>query len=302
MDIAKTSVSIERLAISFSLTLEAENKSVRTRNGYLESLTLFQRFLADSGHSGIIGDVQRSEIEMYLADLFSRGRTASTVATRYKGLRQFFNWALADGEITENPMANMKPPIIPESPVPVVTEDEMRRLIKCCTGTTFEDRRDLAIILLLVDTGIRRSECANLKVGDVDLTERSALVLGKGRRPRAVRFGAKTARAVDRYLRIRDAHPLGDTAHLWLGQRSRGFTDIALRQMLERRGMEAGIPNLHAHRFRHSFAHQYLASGGNEGDLMQLTGWKSRQMLNRYGASVAAERARANYESPADRL
>jgi integrase len=65
--------------------------------------------------------------------------------------------------------------------------------------------------------------------------------------------------------------------------------------MMERRGIQAGIPGLHPHQLRHTFAHEYLAEGGNEGDLMMLAGWKSRQMLGRYGASAAAQRARDAY-------
>jgi site-specific recombinase XerD len=97
-------------------------------------------------------------------------------------------------EILANPMAKMKPPIIPEQPVPVVAEDGLRRLLATCAGKSFEDRRDTALILLLVDVGSRRAELMGLTVDDVDFDLDVLLVLGKGgRRERALPFGRKSA-------------------------------------------------------------------------------------------------------------
>ena len=97
-------------------------------------------------------------------------------------------------------MAKMKPPKVPEVPVPVLTDDDLRRLLAACEGRAPEDRRDMAVLRLFLDSGMRLWELTNLKVGDLDLDARVAIVMGKGRRPRACPFGAKTASALDRYL------------------------------------------------------------------------------------------------------
>jgi len=116
-------------------------------------------------------------------------------------------------------MANMSAPPIPDVPVPILGEDALRRLLKACDGSEFADRRDHAMIRLLIDCGLRRAELAGVQVGDVDFEHECVIVMGKGRRPRAVPFGAKTARALDRYLRDRARQPRASSTALWLGPR-----------------------------------------------------------------------------------
>ncbi len=177
----------------------------------------------------------------------------------------------------------MKRPIVPEQPVPVVPEDGLRRLLATCAGKTFEDRRDTALILLLVDVGPRRAELMGLKVSDVYFDLDVLLVLGKGRRERALPFGRKSAVALDRYLRARVRHKGAGLPWLWLGLQGR-LTDSGLLQMFRRRGQDAGLPGLYPHQLRHTFAHEWLAQGGSETDLMH-------QAASNLGTTVEAARS-----------
>jgi site-specific recombinase XerD len=282
-------------AAAFDHHLDAEGKSPATRDAYTKATTQLEGFLARQGMPLVVGSIRREHIESFLIHMRERGMAPATVAQRYRSIQQFFKFLLAEGEIRETPLRNISPPKVPDNPPPVVTLDEMRSLLRTCDGTTFADRRDAAILSLFYDSGMRRAEMAGIRVSDLDQAAKSVTVTGKGRRQRTVRYGPDMARTLDRYLRRRAEHHFADSDLLWLGERG-PLSVFGIEQVVQRRAQNAGLPHVHCHLFRHAFADSYLSSGGNEGDLMQLAGWRSRQMVDRYARAVAADRARRNYD------
>jgi integrase/recombinase XerD len=200
-------------------------------------------------------------------------------------------------------MARLHPPKVTDKLVPVFTSGELSALQKTCAGRTFAQRRDAAIIAVFRATGIRLAELAAIHYdpddthrSDIDLWQREITVWGKAGKPRIVRFSHPAAQTLDRYLRVRARHAQAWRPQLWLGVNNRGpLTPSGIYQIITRRGHQAGVV-VYPHRFRHHFSHTWLDRGGPEGDLMELNGWSSPQMLRRYGASARSARARRTYD------
>jgi site-specific recombinase XerD len=297
----ETPSDLALLADEWTFNLRARSLSVHTVTSYRTAVQQLDAFLADNGAPASVADIDRRDIEKYVIH-DGEDHAPGTVLTRFRALRVFFRWLVDEGEIDRSPMDGMKEPRGEQKPPAVPADEDVSRVLKAISGRSFNDRRDVAMLRLMFDTGARISEITGLRVTDIDTTQCVATVYGKGRKMRVVPFGAKAAAALLAYLRVRRSHALAATEPLFLGQRG-ALTPGAARWIVKCRGEAVGV-KLHPHMARHWMAHTWLADGNNEGDLRALGGWQSNRVMARYGASAAAERARDAHRRAAiaDRL
>jgi integrase len=282
---------------SWLLHLRAERKSPQTVKVYADGVRAFLRWASPIGDKdqtpttvGVALD--RPTVNAFVTHLLDNGAEPATARSRHLSVRRFSAWLYEEGEIPTDELVGSKPPKLDVKVVPVLTEEQITALLKACKGTDLRDRRDEAIVRLMLETGARAGEVIAMTLDDVDLVRGSAVVRrGKGGKGRRVPFGPQTGRSIDRYLRMRRSHSAASAPALWLGERGKNFGYDALHNTLKWRAQLAGLSGFHPHVLRHTAASRWLAAGGSEGGLMAVAGWSRRDMIDRYTKHTSEARA-----------
>jgi integrase/recombinase XerC len=285
---------------------QVEGKSPNTLKAYTWALRRFVEFARDEGLPEDAAQITPAHIYSYL------GRFAHlSLETRHRYHREvscFFNWLQRMGYITQSPFANIKKVRLPLKIVQPFSTDDVLKLLDCCDTRNPMGLRDRAILLLLLDTGIRVGELVRLELSDLDVDARRLRVLhGKGNKQRVVAFGDDCKKALLRYLQGRGLRPgrLFVAAGSHRNLRPDSFLQPnAVKQMLRRLGRQTGIPKVHAHRFRHTFATWVIEQDARELDVQYLLGHSTPDMVRRYSATYNSEKAARCHHlfSPAARL
>lgn len=290
---------------SFERSLRAENASPRTIEIYGDGGRQFYEYSRTRRLPTDPVAIEKAQLEEFLIWLREeRNVKPATVRARFSSLRRFFNWLIEEGELEHSPMARIRGVKVDEPAPEVLSEDELTRLLAACRGDGMDDRRDMAILRLMIDTGLRRQEVAAIALDDIDLAQSTITVRRKGGKEGVVYLGAKTTRDIDRYLRARSRHPHSNLSALWLAQKG-ALTGDGVHHLVTRRARLAGIDRpVWPHLLRHSFAHQLKSQGAADEVVMTLGGWSDSKVMRRYGRSAAQARARDAHRqlSPGDRL
>jgi site-specific recombinase XerD len=251
-----------------------------------------------------ITDLERltpDHIRQFVLWLAEQGHKPAGVHCFYRAVKTFLRWYEQEAEPQgwRNPINKVKAPTVPLEPLDPVSLDTVKALVEASQENGRFGARDKAILLFLLDSGVRLAELLSLNHEDVDLISGTVQVrTGKGRKPRLVYLGDKSRQTLRRYLKHRpDQNPA-----LWISRFGERLTESGLRMMLRRRAAEAAVPEPSPHDFRRAFALERWRAGIDILTLSKLMGHTSLQVLTRYlkQAGEDLEKA-AKQSSPVDR-
>jgi len=321
--VARPGTSLKSLVNGFVLTKQTEGKSPRTVEFYSENLKRFLWYASKQGWSDDIRMLTEWHIREFLGYLANEkcrwglegnGSETSRIKVSYTTvhhyfvvLANFFGWVVREGFMLESPTVKIK---VAKPKVKVIkpyTPEEISRMIAVCDcdyehNAKFLGSRNKAIILVLLDSGVRLSELIGMKLEDVNTSNGNIRVMGKGSKERVVRIGKVAQKALWRYL----MHcPDNGCQELWLseekGPLSCGGVQCFVKRLKERAGINGSGS---VHRFRHTFALNFLRVDKNVFNLQYLLGHSELEMVRRYTATLGMEDALKAHEkaSPADTM
>lgn len=277
------------LIASWTLALKAERKSDKTLETYTDGMRYYVNWLLAFEYPMELDKHAFQEYLVWLAE--TRDYEGNTIVSRHLAVRRFSAW-LAEEEDFPDVLIGVKTPKVDQKLIMPLTPEQLQAFFAACKGPNFADRRDEAVGRLMAESGSRATETTRILLSDTNVSAGTTVFRrGKGGKGRIVPFGPQTARAIDRYLRVRRTHKLAGTDALWLGERNRGFGYSALYKTLGARAAAAGIEKFHPHMLRHTFADRWLDKGGSEGGLMAVAGWERSDMVRRYAKGRQVARA-----------
>ncbi len=284
---------------AFLTDRQASGLSVYTIRFYHDNLRNFERFCesqAITRTEQITADVVRA----FLLWLERQGHNPGGRHVHFRTLRAFLFWLEGELDGYVAPIRNVKAPRVPQTVIEGVSLEEVQRMVAACKGRNFTELRDKAMLLFLLDTGVRVGEFVAVGIEDVDFATCAVLIRrGKGGKMRTVFFSRSTRRALMAYLRART----DDSPTLWVNRTGEEITRSGVNHLLLLRAKQSGLEKApSAHDFRRAFALNMLRNGCDVFTLQRLMGHSDLTVLRRYLAQTDTDLQQAHRRaSPVDR-
>lgn len=298
-------LDLGKLISHFAQSNKAEGKSPKTVSWYTEMLSDFARFQREVGATGILSEFNLPNVRDFIVHEQDRPVSPYTVQGKARALKAFSSWLYAEGYTTDNLLAGLKLPKVPIKMIEPLTAAEIEQLISVQNPLTAIGSRNTAILITLLDTGLRCSELSDLGLDDAHIQDGYLKVNGKGNKERLVPIGALGQKVLWRYVFHFRPEPISEGHnYLLLTLDGSHLQSNAIKLLLRRWGRKAGVPRLHAHLCRHTYATTFLIHNcGDVFRLKQILGHNSLEMVNRYVHYASAQSMiRGGVSSPVDRL
>lgn len=282
---------------AFLQAKKSENLSKHSIRFYDKSLQVFTNYCNAQSVKNI-NQITPNFLRDFILYLESEGHNTGGINVFFRSIKAWLNWfeAEIEPENWKNPIHKVKPPKVIQEPLQGITKEEFNLLLSKCPKNTFNGIRDSAILMVLMDTGIRAEELTNIKIQDISTIEGSiSIVLGKGRKPRTVFIGSKTRKQIRKYLKYRGK----DNAYLFINRDGVKLVYSALRQIVRRLCEQAEIKDVSLHDFRRGFTIESLRNGVDTLTLSRLLGHTNLNLLLRY-AKQNTDDLQRSYKSVID--
>jgi site-specific recombinase XerD len=298
----KSRTSLESLFESYALFNRSDGKASSTIAWYDDKLRDFQRWVQGRGLATDLEAFTVDRVREYVLYLQDRNEkyarnpfaptrqeklSSHTIQGHVRVLKAFASWLYQEGYTDLNLLQRYRLPKARRIEPEWLQQEEIERLLGVFDRKTAMGARDYAIVLAFLDSGLRCGELCNLTLPNADLDTGQLKVLGKGNKERLVPVGVRAVRALRRY---RDHfRPPIEAPHFFLTLEGKQLTVPAVRLMIRRAKKKAGIPRLHAHLLRHTFAIHYLMAGGDVFSLQRILGHSSLEVTRMYVNMVASQ-------------
>ena len=292
-------MTIDESIEEYMLEQECRGNSKKTINYYDNLLTLFQRYAHDNELYTIDG-ISLSVCRLFNKFLKDRKVSSVTVQTYVRGFRAYLQWLYDSGYIDEDLTDRYHLPKASTKVIDILTDGEVQRLLASFDTSTINGLRDYTICALMLDSGIRLNEVVTLQAKHVHLDDGYLIVTGKGDKQRVVPFGAFTASTLRAYIDDKKSWcpPLSS---FFVTVHATPITENTLKDLFRRLKYRSGIPRIHPHLLRHTFATKYLMCGGDIYSLQRILGHTTLDMVKRY-LHLSNQLTLAAYKSPVDAL
>ncbi len=298
-------LDLGKLILHFEQSNKAEGKSPKTVVWYGEMLGGFTRFIMSTGEAAVLANFNATKVREFIIHEQGRALSPFTIQAKVRALKVLSSWLYSEGYTSDNLLSNIKLPKAPSKMIHPLAEEEIDRLLGSQNALTAIGSRNTAILVTLLDCGLRSSELCNILFEDAHIEEGYLKVLGKGNKERVVPIGSLAQKVLWRYVfHFRPSPPGEINEYLFLTLDGRHMGPNSIKLLLKRWGKRAGVPRLHAHLCRHTYATSFLNQRcGDVFRLQQILGHSTLEMVRRYvHFSSTRDMIQGHVSSPIDRM